>query len=114
MRTCTCNLYAIPYIIRRYDTHQTSSDVLANNPTHLALEMNFITKLYQYEQLIKDPARVTRDSTFLINHFYTTKPDYIASRGVKIITNNDHYLIYGVRKFQVTKQSRRIIESRDF
>ena len=76
--------------------------------------MDFITKLYQYEQLIKDPTRVTKDSASLIDHFYTTKPDYIASSGVKIITITDHYLIYGVRKFQATKQPPRIIEYRDF
>ena len=33
---------------------------------------------------------------------------------VKIIAISDHYLIYGVRKFQATKQSARIIEYRDF
>ena len=91
-----------------------NSDVLANDPTHLVSEMDFTTKLYQYEQLIKDPTRVTKDSASLIDHFYTTKPDYIASSGVKIITISDHYLIYGVRKFQATKQSPRIIEYRDF
>ena len=89
-------------------------DVLANDPTHLVSEMDFITKLYQYEQLIKDPTRVTKDSASLIDPFYTTKSDYIASSGVKIITISDHYLIYGVRKSQATKQSPRIIEYRDF
>ena len=91
-----------------------NSDILANDPTHLVSEIDFITKLYQYEQLIKDPTRVTKDSASLIDHFCTTKPDYIASSGVKIITISDHYLIYGVRKFQATKQSPPIIEYRDF
>ena len=62
-----------------------NSDILANDSTHLVSEMDFITKLYQYEQLIKDPTRVTKDSASLIDqlidHFYTTKPDYIASNG---------------------------------
>ena len=91
-----------------------NSDALANDPTHLVLELNFITKLDQYEQLIKDATRVTRDSATLMDHFYTTKPDFIASNRVKIITISDHYLIYGACKFQVTKQSPRIIEYRDF
>ena len=69
--------------------------------------MDFITNFYQYEQLIKDPTRVIRDSASLIDHFYTTKPDYIVSSGVKIIAISDHYLIYGVRKLQITKQSPR-------
>ena len=87
---------------------EVNSDILANDPTHLVSEMDFITKLYQYEQLI----RIVHAS--LIDHFYTTKPDYVASSGVKIITIGDHYLIYGVRKFQATKQSPGIIEYRDF
>ena len=53
-----------------------NSHALANDLTHFVLEMDFITKLFQYEQLIKAPTRVTRDSASLIDHFYTTKPDY--------------------------------------
>ena len=37
--------------------------------------MNFITNLYQYEQLINEPTRVTKDNATLIDHFYTTKPE---------------------------------------
>ena len=78
-----------------------NSDILCSDLTHLVSEMDFIAKLYQYEQLIKDPTRVSKDSASLINHFYTTKPDCITSSGVRIITVSDRYLIYGVRKFQV-------------
>ena len=91
-----------------------NSDISSSDPTHLVSEMDFITKLYQYEQLIKDSTRVTKDSASLIDHFCTTKPDCITSSEVRIITISDHYLIYGVCKFQVTKQSPRIIEYQDF
>ena len=35
-------------------------------------------------------------------------------RGLRTITISDHYLIYGIRKFQVTKQPPRTIGYRDF
>ena len=38
-----------------------NSDILSNNPSHLASKMEFITKLYQYKQLIEEATRVTKD-----------------------------------------------------
>ena len=76
--------------------------------------MNFITNLYQYEQLINEPRRVTKDNASLIDHFYTTKPDLIISSGVRIISISDHYLIYGIRKFYTTKGALEVVEYRDF
>jgi hypothetical protein len=87
-----------------------NSDISSSDPTHLVSEMDFITKLYQYEQLIKDSTIVTKDNASLIDHFCTTKPDCITSSEVRIITISDHYLIYGVCMFQVTKQLPRIID----
>ncbi len=91
-----------------------NSDILSSNPSHLVFEMNFITNLYQYEQLINEPTRVTKDNATLIDHFYTTKPDLIISSGVRIITISDHYLIYGIRKFYTTKGAPEVVEYRDF
>ena len=64
-----------------------------------ASELKFITGLYQYEQLISEPTRVTKDTRTLIDHFYTTNPDNIISKGVSTVSISDHYLIYGIRKF---------------
>ena len=38
-----------------------NSDILSNNPSHVASKMEFITKLYQYKQLIEDATRVPKD-----------------------------------------------------
>ena len=57
--------------------------------------MEFITKLYQYKQLIEDATRVTKDHASLIGHFYTTKPGFIISSAVRTITISDHYMIFG-------------------
>jgi exonuclease III len=86
-------------------------DLLDNNPTSLVSELKFITNLYQ---LIKEPTRVTKDTSSLIDHFYTTNTNHIISSGVTAITISDHYLIYGIRKFKTFKQSPRFIEYRDF
>ena len=77
--------------------------------------MEFITKLYQYKQLIEDATRVTKDhASLLIDHLYTTKSDFIISSGVRTITISDHYMIFGIRKFHTTKGSPKVIEYRDF
>ena len=45
--------------------------LLDNNPTSLISELKFITNLYQYEQLIKEPTRITKDTSTLIDqNFY--------------------------------------------
>ena len=89
-------------------------DLLDNNPTSLISELKFITNLYQYEQLIKEPTRITKDTSTLIDHFYTTNSNLIISSGVTAMTISDHYLIYGIRKFKTFKQAPKFIEYRDF
>ena len=53
-------------------------DLLDNNPTSLISEFKFITNLYQYEQLIKELTRITKDTSTLIRSFLYNKqqPDY--------------------------------------
>ena len=75
---------------------------------------NFITRLYQYDQLISEPTRVTKDTRTLIDHFYTTNPQNIISKGVSVVSISDHYLIYGIRKFKTNKENAKIIEYRDY
>ena len=61
------------------------------------VELKFLMDLFQYNQKINEPTRVTKDSQTLIDHFYTNKCDFITSAGVSKITISDHYLIYSVR-----------------
>ena len=62
-------------------------------------ELNFITNLYQYYQLIDEPTRETICSKLLIDHFYSNRKQNIVLAGVSRITISDHYLIYGIKKF---------------
>ena len=61
--------------------HETKQFGLIAYGLHHVLELDFISKLYQYEQLVKDPTTVTRGSASLIVTF-------IASSGMN---KNDHF-----------------------
>ena len=52
------------------------------------------------KQLIKEPTRVTVQSSTLIDHIAFSNADNIVESGVLKITLSDHYLVYAVRKFQ--------------
>ena len=81
-------------------------DLLPTEISSQALERKFITRLYQYEQLIKEPTRVTENSQTLIDHFYTTNshPNYITSCKVSAVCISDHYLIYGIGKSKLLRK----------
>ena len=44
-------------------------------------ELKFITDLFQYDQKINEPTRVTKDTRTLIDHFYSNKTDLITLAG---------------------------------
>ena len=81
---------------------------------HITKELNFITNLYQYDQLIDEPTRETTCSKSLIDHFYSNRKQNVVLAGVSRITISDHYLIYGIKKFPSLKGEQRFIEFRDF
>ena len=59
-------------------------NLLMNDTTNsITNELNFINRLYQYKQAIKEATRETNVSKALIYHFYTTAPDNIISFEVK-------------------------------
>jgi hypothetical protein len=78
------------------------------------VELKFLMDLFQYDQKINEPTRVTKNLQTLIDHFYTNKGDFITSAGVSKITISDHNLIYGVRTFPSLKENNNILEYRDF
>ena len=71
----------------------------ANSPCHVKSIMD-IYATYGLKQLIKEPTRVTVQSTTLIDHIVVSNTDNIVESGVLKITLSDHYLVYAVRKFQ--------------
>ena len=67
-------------------------DLLHKDLDHMAKELNFITNLYQYNQLIHEPTRETMNTSSFTDHFYTNKKDNIIIAGNTKITIGDHYL----------------------
>jgi hypothetical protein len=63
----------------------------------------FSFSLYQFDQLINEPTRVTRTSATMIDLFFTNKPENILQSGVIHLGISDHSLIYAVRKFNSPK-----------
>ena len=73
----------------------------------------FLYDAYQYTQLIEDYTRVTVRSKTLIDHLLSNEPQNMVDTGVIKSCISDHYLIYGVRKFQTIKTEPKFIESRN-
>ena len=74
----------------------------------------FSFSLYQFDQLINEPTRVTRTSATMIDLFFTNKPENILQSGVIHLGISDHSLIYAVRKFNSPKCRERLKLVRNF
>ena len=79
-----------------------------------ARTLQFIPSVYQLEQLIKEPTRVTISSATTINLIFTNIADNIETFGVIHLGVSVHSLIYAVRKFAVLKTRQTIKEVRNF
>ena len=79
---------------------------LLKNEKHL----QYLEEVYQFEQLIHEPTRVTKDSSTLIDHIYTTNTEHIRTSGVTPLEISDHHMIYLTRKFKQPKTFHRHIE----
>ena len=77
--------------------------------------LQFISSVYQLEQLIKEPTRVTKSSAAtVIALIFTNMVDNIATSGVIHLGISDHSLIYVVREFAVPKTRPIIKEVQNF
>ena len=63
----------------------------------------FLSSLYQLDQLIKKPTRVTRTSATMIDLFFANKPENILHSGMIHLGISDHSFIYALRKFNFPK-----------
>ena len=83
-----------------------------NNPSHV-VQLHELYDLFGMTQLIKEPTRVTLDSSTLIDHIATTNCNNIAESGVLEISLSDHYLVYCIRKLRGgVKRQHKYITSR--
>jgi len=73
-----------------------------------------IFRLHGLRQLIKEPTRITTESSTLIDVLLTNKPDVISSSNVISSSLSDHKMIECVRKINHIKTSPPIINCRNY
>ena len=56
-------------------------------------------ELFSLKQLIREPTRVTLNSSTIIDHIATTCVGNITKLGVHEVFLSDHFVVYCVRKF---------------
>ena len=73
-----------------------------------------IYDLLSFTQLIGEPARVTLETTTLIDHIATTCPNNVLESGVFKISMSDHYIVYCIRKLNACfKKDHKAIKTRN-
>ena len=89
-------------------------DVMKSPPDAHTQQFNFLSSLYQLEQLINKPTRVTKKSSTLIDLVLTTMKENISASGVIHVGMSDHSLVYAVRKYVILKHKPTVREVRDY
>ena len=77
-------------------------------------KLQFLSLLYQLDQLISEPTRVTGTSATLIDLFFTDKPENMIQSREAHTGISDHSLMYAVRKFTLPKPRESIKIARNF
>ena len=77
-------------------------------------QLTDIMDIYQLEQIITEPTRITIDTASLIDVFITNSPLKVKSSGVIRLGISDHYMIYACTKDAVNRSPPKIVESRSF
>ena len=68
--------------------------------------------MFQLEQLIKEPTRITSQSQTLIDLAFSNRPEIIIKSGVDHVGMSDHSLIYIHRKISIPRKQPKIINTR--
>ena len=89
-------------------------DVSKALPDAHTQQLIFLCSLYQFDQLINKPTRVTNTSATLIDLVLTNTKENMSACGVIDLGLSDHSLIYAVRKFTVAKSKPIVKEVRNY
>lgn len=73
-------------------------DVAKASPDLHTRRLQFLCSLYQCDQLINEPTRVTETSATLIDLILTNRPENISNSGVIHLGISDHSMIFAVKK----------------
>ena len=90
------------------------SKLVINSAASHTVRMATSANTYQFEQMIKEPTRVTAISRTLIDLAFCNKPEMITMSGVDHIGISDHSLIYVCRKISIPRNEPKVIRSRQF
>ena len=83
---------------------------------HKSRILSGIADLYNLEQLIDEPTRITESSSTMIDLIFTNTPDNVACSGVSHVGISDHSLIYAFRKLStgLSNKAHKTITYRNF
>ena len=90
------------------------SQIVNNNANSQTKKFVELTKTLQFEQLIKEPTRVTESSKTQIDLAFTNKPEIVTNSGVVHLGISDHSLIFIQRKISIQRKAPKIIKKRKF
>ncbi len=91
-----------------------NSDVAKPVPDFHTRRLQLSCYLYQLDQIITEPTRVTRTSATLIDLFFTNNPENISNSGVIHLGISDHSIIFAVKNITVPKFRNSTREVRDY
>jgi hypothetical protein len=89
-------------------------DVSKFHPDAHTRRLQFLSCVYQLEQLINQPTGVTRKSATLTDLISTNKKENIVKSGVIHLGISDHSLIFAVRNFFTPKSRKNVRYVRNF
>ena len=76
--------------------------------------LTYLAKMFQLEQLIEEPTRITRNTQSQIDLVFSNRSEIIVKSGVEHIGISDHSLIYIHRKISVPHKQPKIINTRQY
>ena len=72
---------------------------------HKSKTLSGTADLYNLEQLIEEPTRITESTSTMIDLIFTNTPDNVACSGVSDVGISDHSLIYPFRKLSTGRSN---------
>ena len=75
---------------------------MKNNNNSLGISFTNIIQLFSFEQIIKEPTRVTGNCSWIIDFILCNKPENIVKSGSICVGLSDHNIIYCCRKIKRT------------
>ena len=89
-------------------------DLVSSTISNHTRKLLALIEVFQFDQIITQPTRITQNSETLIDVALTNCPENIINSGVVHVGISDHSLIYICRKISFLKTQPKLIESRNY